>query len=133
MLRATALIVLMLTLTNLFGQTTLSFCASVEPNGYCIFNNVKFISTPDSNTTRIYMEVRNPDGISSTKITYKIYIIDKDGKETLAHSLEQEIQKDWAVSWQPEIFPSPGKFSVKVFNDAGQQICGKAFELFRDW
>ena len=117
-----------------YCQTALRFCGAISPeNGYCIFNNTKFISSPDSASERIYMQIKNPRGLSSDKVTFKIFSVGKGGEETFSHSLVQNIQKEWDSSWQPEIFDSPGTYLIKVYNDADLLICSKSFELLKYW
>ena len=124
----------LLCLHTLYSQTELTFCTAVDPNGgYCVLNNTKFISSPDSSTQMIYMKVKNSKGIPSSKIVYKIYSIDKKGVETYFHSFEQNIQNGWDSSWQPDHFPSPGIYRVKVYNDLSQEICNNTFELRTTW
>ncbi len=118
----------------LYSQTTLRFCIAIAPeNGYCVLNNTKFITSPDSTSERIYMQILNSRGLSSSKVTYKIFSVGKGGEETYSHSLVQEIQKSWDSSWQPEMFDSPGTYLIKVYNDADLLICSKSFELIKYW
>lgn len=112
-----------------YSQNTLSFCASVEKDGFCAFDNTRFITQRDSGYGRLYLLVRNPEGIGYSHLTYKLYEI-KDGKETYQNSIEQTLQPDWTYSWKIGYFRSPGKFNVQVVNDAGTVICSKGFELF---
>lgn len=113
-----------------YSQTTLSFCASVEKDGFCAFDNTKFISSPDSIRARLYMLVRNPVGIGFSHLTYKLFTVDTNGKEEYQTNVEQNLQPDWIYSWQIGYFQSPGKYYVKVVNEAGTVICSKGFELF---
>jgi hypothetical protein len=115
------------------AQTTLSFCTSVEKDGYCAFYNTKFITSPDSSTGRIYMLLRNPSGIRQKHVTYHIFTLDKNGTETLINKIEQSMEPDWIYAWQTGTFQSPGKYRIKVFTDAGQLLCNKSFELFNVW
>ncbi len=128
-------LLLALTFVSLFlsAQTTLSFCTSVEQEGYCAFNNTKFITSPDSASGRLYMLLRNSNGIGQTHVTYKIFAVDKEGKETYQNTVEQHLQPDWLYAWQINYFKSPGKFKVKVANDAGETICSNSVELFDVW
>jgi hypothetical protein len=120
--------------TLAYSQTTLRFCTAVDPaGGYCSFSNTKFITSPDSATGRIFARIHNTGGLGTNHITYKIYAIDTLGKENYTRSFEQDIQPDWDMAWQPEVFASPGKYTVRVFNEAGQEMANKSFELRRDW
>ena len=111
-----------------YSQTTLNFCTRVEENGYCVFDNNKFITTPDSLTGRIYMEVKSAAALGS-KLTYKIFTVGKNAEEKLIQSLDQTIQPDWFMAWNPYIFPTNTKYNVKIFNEADKMICSKSFEL----
>ena len=129
-----ALLVLTLSISSIYCQTTLRFCAAVSPdNGYCVFNNTKFISPPDSTSERIYMHIKNPKGLSSSKVTFKIFSVGKKGEETFSHSMVQNIKPHWDSSWQNGMFNSPGTYLIKVYNDVDLLICSKSFELIKFW
>jgi hypothetical protein len=121
----------MLFATYIYGQkVTVSFCASVEQNGYCNFNNTKFITSQDSTNGRVFMEVRGTDApIGATKIIFKVYKIDKAGGEKFSTMLQQDIKPDWFFAWMPNVFESPGKYAVKIYNESDQLICTNSFEL----
>lgn len=133
MARLCSIVIFLLIFSFAQSQTTLSFCASVEHDGYCAFYNTKFITSPDSATGRIYMLVRNPAGIGLPRLTYEVYQLDKDGKEKLENTIVQTIEPQWVYAWQYSFFKTPGKYKIRVVNDAGEFICGKSFELFNVW
>lgn len=114
-----------------YSQTTLSFCTGVD-NSKCQFNNTKFITTPDSTTARIFMMVSGANDIplGTTKLVYKIYNIDKKGNELYMATLDQEMKPDWVFAWYPYTFNTPGKYEVKIYNDATEMLSTKSFELF---
>ena len=115
---------------GLYSQATLNFCASVEANGYCNFDNTKFITSPDSTTGRIFMQVRNNAGpIGASNVIFKIYKLSGTGDEKFVTLMQQQIKPDWATAWMPGTFDSPGKYVVKVYNEADQVICTNKFEL----
>ncbi len=111
-----------------YSQTTLSLCAYVSNDGYCAFNNNKFITTPDSATGRVFMKV-NSEVSLGTKLTYKIFALNSKGEETLSESFSQDIKPDWLFAWMPYPFPTNAKYNIKVFNDVDKLLCSKAFEL----
>jgi hypothetical protein len=119
--------------TGLFSQTSLIFCTVVSPEGYCVLNNTKFISSPDSSKALIYMKVMNPKGLPTSKLVYKVYNVGAKGEETYYDTFEQHIQNGWDASWQPDRFPSPGKYMVRIFDETSQELCHKSFELRKDW
>jgi len=124
------LFLMMICFTSAYCQIGLSFCASVEKNGYCNFNNVKFISSPDSTSARVFMEVRNVVApIGATNLIFKIYRVDDAGQEKFQNMVQQPMQPDWYYAWTPYIFNSPGKFNVKVYNESDSLICTNGFEL----
>lgn len=124
------LCLLMMAFDSAFSQVTLDFCASVEPNGYCNFNNLKFITQPDSTTGRIFMEVKSTaKPIGATDVIFKIYKVDKTGHEKFQNMTHQVIKPDWFFAWMPYMFESPGKFDVKVYNESDELICTNMFEL----
>lgn len=131
----TLALLLSLTFISLFlsAQTTLSFCTSVEGDGYCAFNNTKFITSSDSATGRLYMLLRNSNGIGQTHVTYKIFSVDKEGVETYQNAIEQNMEAQWLYAWQIGFFKTPGKFKVKVMSDDNKTICSKSFELYDVW
>ena len=117
--------------TLVYSQTTLSFCAGID-NERCAFNNTKFISVPDSSTAKIFMMVsgNNDQTLATGKLIYKLYSVNKKGEETYINTLEQSIQPEWIYAWQPAFFNTPGKYTVKVYNDANRILNTKSFELF---
>ena len=121
-------VMIMVFATSVFSQTTISFCTYIDADGYCAFNNNKFITTPDSTTGKIFMKVGGTSGLG-TKLVYKIFTVDKKGIEKLTMSLDQSIKQDWFFAWMPYIFPTNIKYKVQVFNDADKMICSKSFEL----
>lgn len=134
MKKIVAITILMGCLSGMYAQTQLYFCTAVDPqSGFCVFNNTKFITSPDSNSARIFIKVNNADGFASDTLIFKIFSVDKDGEETFSHALTQKIEKDWDMSWQNEKFNSPGTYLVKVYNDTGLLICSKSFELLKYW
>ncbi len=130
MKRMIGLCVVVLCFVSTYGQNTLNFCASVEQNGYCNFNNIKFITSPDSTNGRVFMQVKGTNApIGAAKVIFKIYKIDATGKEKFENMLTQDIKPEWYFAWMPYVFASPGKYSVKIFNENDQQICTNGFEL----
>ena len=128
MKKLTGLLLLMICFTGAFSQITLAFCASVDQNGVCIFDNTKFIAAKDSTTGRLFMEVRSLGApIGANAVVFKVYKLEA-GKETFVTLLNQSIKPDWYFSWMPFVFESPGKYAVKVFNENDQMICSNAFE-----
>ena len=113
---------------SLYSQAVLTFCTYVEQGGHCIFDNKKFITSPDSASGRIFMEVKSTDALGA-KLTYKIFSVGKNSEEKLVQSLDQNLQADWMMAWEPYVFPTNTKYSVKVYNEANIVICSKSFEL----
>ena len=127
------LVIINVFFSNVYSQTTLQFCTAVDPTGYCVLNNTKFISSPDSTRALIYMKVMNPRGIPSTKIIYKVFNVGAKGEETYYNTFVQSIQSGWDSSWQPDHFPTPGIFMVRVYDETDKEMCSKSFELRKDW
>jgi hypothetical protein len=114
-----------------YGQASLSFCTFVNsPNQECVFENNKFITTPDSTHAKLYMMLRSTELLGTAKLTFKIYGIDRMGKEVYLKAIVQDIKADWMNAWQPEIFNSPGKYMIKVYKDESTLIATKGFEFF---
>ncbi|HXH19544.1 MAG TPA: hypothetical protein VNJ07_10725 [Chitinophagales bacterium] len=113
------------------GQHSLAFCASVESNGYCYFNNTKFIAARDSATTRIFMQVKSDNLLGTSSITYKIYSVSKTGEEKMVYAVEQSIQPDWTLAWAPYNFNAGEKYNVKVYDASNRLLCAKSFELLK--
>ncbi len=123
------LFMLWVSATRLFSQTTVSFCTYVEQEGYCALNNTKFIASKDSSTCKIFMKVISKAPIG-TKVTYKVLTIGNNGLKTQLQVIEQSIQGDWLMAWMPYNFPAGAKYLVEIFNNAGEMLCSKDFELF---
>lgn len=71
----------------------------------------------------------NTLGVS--KITFKVYSIEKNGTEKLNVEFPLTVQPEWMYAWQPCLFPT-GKYIVKVFNDADKLMCSQSLEFY-DW
>jgi hypothetical protein len=123
-----AMLIVMLAGTATFSQTTINFCTAVEKE-YCYFNNTQFISPIDSSQALIFMFIKNQNGFNATTLFFNIYSIDKAGKETKIKTLEQACDLDWTWSWKSELFPTPGKYKLKLYNQQQQFINEKSFEL----
>ena len=117
------------------SQTSLSFCTFVNnQNSECIFDNTKFITTPDSTHATLFLMLRSNSVFGTDLITYKIYSLDHSGKEIFLRSVTQTVQGDWMNAWQPSSFVSPGKYFIKVYSDAAglNMITSRGFELFNN-
>ena len=111
----------------------LSFCTFVNSQTQeCVFDNTKFITTPDSTHAKIFMMFRSPDAVGGTHLIYKVYSIDRFGKEVTNQELTQDVQPEWLTTWQPVVVTSPGKYMVKVYKDAEHMLVSKGFELFNN-
>jgi hypothetical protein len=114
-----------------YSQSTLSFCASVDQTGYCIFNNNKFFLTADTAGTKIFMELKTANGfVGIPKVTFKIYSIQKGGVEKYECMTDQNVQDTWIFAWTPHMFQTAGKYNVKVFNDKDELMISRTLELF---
>ena len=113
------------------SQTFLSFCTWVNgENQECVFDNTRFITSPDSTHGRLFMMLRGNKVFGTVKLTFKVYEIDRFGAEVLVNTLIQEVKPDWMNSWQPATFVSPGKYMVKVYTDDGNMLTSRGFEFF---
>lgn len=121
------LLVFTVVVVVVYSQTTLSFCTYVDQQGYCAFNNNKFITTPDSTWGRIFMRVQSSESLG-TKLTYKLFTVSPTG-ESILTALDQTIMPDWLMAWQPYNFATNTKYNVQIFNDQNKMICDKKFEL----
>lgn len=63
------------------------------------------------------------------RLTYKVYAIDRFGKEVFLRDIYQDVQPEWLSAWQPDFFTSPGKYVVKVMIGAQEMVSG-SFEFF---
>ena len=115
------------------SQTSLNFCTFVNSaTEECIFDNTKFITTPDSTHAKIYMLLRSADVFGTTKLTYKLYVIDRFGAEVYLNTVVQEVQADWKNSWQPAVFISPGRYMIKVYKDDTNMLISRGFEFYNN-
>jgi hypothetical protein len=129
------LVVMMILTLAVSAQTKLSFCTYVNSaNQECVFENTKFISTPDSTHARIYMMLYGPDSFGTSQVFYKIYSIDRFGQEASYKTVTQAVQGSWKTAWQPYSFTSPGKYLIKVYKDttAEKLILSRNLELFNN-
>lgn len=131
MKKVIALFTILFFLTNTYSQTTLSFCASINDNGYCFFNNNQFISSPDSVSQRILMQVKNEKTfLGTSKVVFKIFSVAKNGVETFESSTDQNVESSWIFAWVPHVFKSPGQYKVKIYNERDVLLCDKDIQLF---
>ena len=115
------------------SQTSLSFCTFVNNQTQeCIFENTKFITTPDSTHARLFMILRSTVSFDTTRLTFKIYTVDRFGKEVLVNTVLEDVQLDWRMAWQPALFVTPSKYIVKVYRDEQHMISSGGFELFNN-
>ena len=115
------------------SQTNLNFCTFVNSaTEECVFDNTKFITTPDSTHAKIFMLVRSADVFGTTRLTYKLYSIDRFGAEVYLNAIVQDVQTDWKNSWQPAVFVSPGKYLVKVYKDETNMLISRGFEFYNN-
>jgi hypothetical protein len=113
------------------SQSLLSFCTFVNnPTQECIFDNTKFITTPDSTHGRIFMMLKSSQAFGTAKLTFKVFGIDRFGNEVLVNTIVQDVQPEWLSAWQPGVFTSPGKYMVKVYKEDGTLINSRGFEFF---
>ena len=120
------------TVTQETAKATLNFCTAVDPTtGYCNFNNTKFITSPDSTSGKIFMEVKGLGNtpINATSLILKIYRVNGAGEEKFVNLMQQSINAGWFYAWVPYYFDSPAKFVIKVYNESDQLMCTKGFEL----
>ena len=115
------------------SQVALNFCTFVNSTTEeCVFDNTKFITTPDSTHGKIFMMLRSVDTFGTTNLMYKLYAIDRFGAEVYLNTVTQNVQPDWKNSWQPAVFISPGKYIVKVFKDETHMMISRGFEFFNN-
>lgn len=131
--KITSLFAAMLFTMLAHSQVALNFCTFVNSNTEeCVFDNTKFITTPDSTHGRIFMMVRSVDTFGTTNLMYKLYAIDRFGAEVYLNTVIQNVQPDWKNSWQPAVFVSPGKYMVKVYKDETHMLISRGFEFFNN-
>jgi hypothetical protein len=97
-----------------------------------VFDNTKFITSPDSTHAKLYMMLRGNQVFATSKLTYKVYAIDRFNKEVFLFDVSQEVESIWMNAWQPAIFNTPGKYVVKVYKDATHEITSKGFEFYNN-
>jgi len=117
--------------TNLNAQSKLSICAGVDGDGNCFLSNSKYITSPEKEDGVFYLMVSNTEGLKTSAIDFKVFNVNKSGEETLSKSMRQEVGADWIFAWKSELFVSPGKYSVAIFDNNGNQLDKKLFELIK--
>jgi len=128
MIRTLAIAAILMAGFTTFSQTTINFCTAVDKE-YCYFNNKQFISPIDSTQALIFMLAKNPKGFGTTNLVFKIYKVDAAGKETLSNVIEQPVEGNWDWAWKSYLFPTPGKYNIKLFNQSNNLITSNSFEL----
>lgn len=114
------------------SQALLSFCTFVNNTSQeCVFENTKFITTPDSTHGRLFMLLRSAQPYGTSKLSFKVYGIDRFGAELYLRTVTQDVEPNWQNSWQPSVFTSPGKYMIKVYKgDSDTLITTRGFEFF---
>ncbi|MCW3126982.1 MAG: hypothetical protein JWO03_2640 [Bacteroidetes bacterium] len=124
---------MMVCLMYAHSQTTLSFCTFVNAtNQECVFDNTKFITSPDSTHAKLFLMLRGNEVFGTTHLIYKIYAIDRFEKEVFLFEVGQEVESIWMNAWQPVVFNTPSKYMVKVFRDPTHLIVSRGFEFFNN-
>ena len=135
MKRFYGLVAMMIFVVIAKAQTSLSFCTFVNnQNSECVFDNTKFITTPDSTHARIFLMLRSNEVFGTQQITYKVYSLDHNGQEVYLRTVTQTVQADWMNAWQPAVFVTPGKYMIKVYKDsvAEKLETSRGFEFFNN-
>lgn len=123
----------MLAYCSAYSQNAaLTFCTHVNsPTQECVFENTKFITTPDSTHAKLFMFFHGRVPIGAGRLTYKVYAIDRFGNEVFLRDVNQDVQAEWLTAWQPDVFTSPGKYMVKVLIGT-QEMVSRGFEFFNN-
>ena len=117
--------------TSVSAQSKLLICAGVNEEGNCFLNNSKYITSPGKEDGLFFMMVSSQNGLNTSAVDFKVYTINKSGEETLTKTMRQEVGADWVFAWKSEMFASPGKYSVVIFDNNGNQLDKQLFELIR--
>lgn len=115
------------------SQSQLSFCTFVnyQPQEF-VFENTKFITTPDSTHARLFMIIRSHEEFDTTRLTFQIFAIDRFGNEVYFNTVLEDVKTTWATAWQPALFTTPGRYIVKVYGCDNDLIATRRFELFNN-
>ena len=115
------------------SQSELSFCTFVSNQTQeCVFENTKFITTPDSTHARLFMILRSNETFDTTRLTFQIFSIDRFGNEVFFSTVPEDVQATWRTAWQPTLFTTPGKYIVKVYGCDNNMITTRRLELFNN-
>jgi hypothetical protein len=121
------LVVILFFATAAYSQATLNLCTYVSNDGYCAFDNNKFITTPDTATGKIFMKISSSQPLG-VKLIYKIFNVTATGEE-FDTTFEQSLGADWLYAWMPYNFLTNRKYNIKIYNNSNDLICSKTFEL----
>jgi hypothetical protein len=115
------------------SQSELSFCTfvSYQPQEF-VFENTKFITTPDSTHARLFMIIRSHEEFDTTRLTFQIFVIDRFGNEVYFNTVREDVKATWAIAWQPALFTTPGRYMVKVYGCDNNLIATRSLELFNN-
>jgi hypothetical protein len=114
------------------AQTTLKFCRDVGNEGTCKTPASEFSVSKDGGT--ISFLLKDDKSLGLTKVIYKIYKLEDDGKETFASGIEQKLQKEWTYAWEEAVFYDEGTYKVKVFDTSNEEtfICSNILKILRE-
>lgn len=117
---------------NSNASTTLSICDQIDENKECVNINSRF-ELPDNLTDKktVYFLYKNDEGLNTSKITMKLYIVNADGRESLDNTFENNIETDWTWFRQALNFSLPAKFKLYSYDASGNLFNTQTFEIYR--
>jgi hypothetical protein len=107
------------------AQYSMTFAYSFDSDGKTNSDNAKY-SQRDGEEIR--MLVRNPNGLNTSQLQYKIYKMDCSGEKTYSTTFYYDV-KSYSSIWAYKgiICHSSGYYFIEVLNASGAHLCEGVF------
>lgn len=115
----TIVALLMITLTSVFAQGSLTFCEDVNSDGKPVMASPVFMVEGSGGLLK--MLVRNPETFKTDKLEYKVFYVKKGGEELLT-SMTQKVGEGWNFAWKEVVFYDAGDYKIKVYKANGEML-----------
>lgn len=111
------------------GGYELSFCTAVDKEGYC--NGKSDIFRWTGEKMKMQCLVYNKDGLKTSKLYYKLFLMRNDHDGELAAELTIYTKPEWFYIEKKVYFFKPGYYKMDVYN-AGNVLIGSLYITITD-
>ncbi|MBS1518406.1 MAG: hypothetical protein JSS91_10005 [Bacteroidetes bacterium] len=93
---------------------TLYFCEDVDKDGYAVSQSSVFNISSKGGYLKFL--TRLPYPISTSSVSYEIYLVDTEGNEKYESTIYQDVESSWTWFWKEVTFYSAGRYNVYVYD-----------------